>query len=116
MDCSGDEPVVIPYPDLPVVAGNGIECSCVLEARNNESKHVEAVVSCMDQSLYHIAMEAITEVSPSVVKNRILSHPDADRRADHIPDSIMEWRLHRVLQQRGLVRRVRPGLPRESDE
>ena len=68
MDCSGDEPVVTPYPDLPIVAGNGIECSCVLEARNNDSKQVEAVVSCMDQSLYHIAMESITEMTPSVTK------------------------------------------------
>ena len=55
------------YPDLPIVAGNRIECSCVLEARNNESKQVEAVVSCMDQSLFHIAMDAITELTPSVV-------------------------------------------------
>ena len=67
VDCSGVEPVVTTYPDLPIVAGNRVECSGVFEARNNESNKVEFVVSCMDQSMYFVAFDSITEINIAVI-------------------------------------------------
>ena len=67
VDCSGVEPVVTTYPDLPIVAGNRVECSCVFEARNNESNKVEFVVSCMDQSMYFVAFDSSTEINIAVI-------------------------------------------------
>ena len=29
VDCSGETPVTTVYPELPIVAGNRVECSCV---------------------------------------------------------------------------------------
>lgn len=67
VDCSGETPVTEEYPDLPIVAGNRVECSCVFEARNNESGKVEFLVSCMDQSVYQIACDSINEVNIAVL-------------------------------------------------
>ena len=49
-----------------MVAGNRVECSCIFEARNNESNCVEGLVCCMDQSMYYITPDSITEVSQGV--------------------------------------------------
>ena len=64
---SDDGFVAEEYPDLPIVAGNRVECSCVFEARNNESGKVEFLVSCMDQSVYQIACDSINEVNIAVL-------------------------------------------------
>lgn len=71
MDCSPDHPIKTSYPDLPLVAGNRVECSCVFESNCNESNSVEALVSCMDQSLYYITRDSVNEINIAV-------HPRGD--------------------------------------
>lgn len=71
MDCSPDHPIKTSYPDLPLVAGNRVECSCVFESNCNESNSVEALVSCMDQSLYYITCDSVNEINIAV-------HPRGD--------------------------------------
>lgn len=73
VDCSGETPVTTVYPELPIVAGNRVECSCVFEARNNESGKVEFIVSCMDQSMYFIAEDSITEINIAVGARSVLN-------------------------------------------
>lgn len=79
VDCSGEAPVTTVYPDLPIVAGNRVECSCVFEARNNESGKVEFIVSCMDQSMYFIAEDSISEINIAVDARPVLNRRAAFR-------------------------------------
>lgn len=66
MDCSGETPEKYEYPPLPVVAGNLVECSCVIEASHNDSGYPEFITVCLDQCLYYVTIQEVTEIQASV--------------------------------------------------
>ena len=82
MDCHSESPLAISYPDLPLVAGNRVECSCVFEARNNDSGKAECLVSCMDQSIYYVAEDSVSEIALAVAVRsafQLGTNPGPDR-------------------------------------
>ena len=104
VDCSGETPVTTVYPELPIVAGNRVECSCVFEARNNESGKVEFIVSCMDQSMYFIAEDSITEINIAVGALSVLNPRAASRDRSRHSRRAHPTRTWRASRPRGAAR------------
>ena len=109
MDCHSESPLAISYPGLPLVAGNRVECSCVFEARNNDSGKAECLVSCMDQSIYYVAEDSVSEIALAVAVRsafQLGTNPGPDRSLRSFP----QQRSRGLLFGPGMAGRLRSTL------
>ena len=51
---------------MPVVSGNYVECSCVIEARHADSGYPEFIAVCLDQEIFYITQNEISKIVASV--------------------------------------------------